>query len=154
MVSQIHNWFVLKKLEQRRAAANRDYEWLIEDAKKKQAYDEALSLQASESDADEKYLNLIDAEVTKQLTHIAHRLHLPVPPKNDLKYWKSNEETELCVPILNRDGICYLRDAIRDEKKERRAIWFTWLDAIGKILTIIIGLVGVLIGLISVLSKR
>ena len=82
----------------------------------------------------------------------ARRLWLPIPPREDTTRWEEsmdNSHTRFLSPL----GMTELRAAIRKEHSERRAIIEWWLKTLGGAVGILTGLIGALIGLVSVLRK-
>ena len=81
---------------------------------------------------------------TERLLKIANKLIVPIPSFSDETAWEElSPYRKIC---LTNKGIFELKKSIRLEKKERRDIVFS-------LITILIGLIGALIGLISVLKN-
>jgi len=96
--------------------------------------------------------NEIDILITEHLTSLAERLVIPVPPRANKTYWKesfTNEEFKVLTDV----GVSYLRDLIREENKKRREEWNFWIELGIKFMTVLIGLAGAAIGVISVWRK-
>jgi hypothetical protein len=86
------------------------------------------------------------------LTSLAERLLVPVPRRDDKTYWKesfTNEEFKVLTDV----GISHLRDLIREENKKRRDEWIFWIELGIKFMTVLIGLAGAAIGVISIWKK-
>lgn len=81
---------------------------------------------------------------TARLRYIAKRLMVPIPEFKDENLWK--KDRCLNTYILTSRGIYELKKLIRNEKKEKREIVFSWI-------TLLIGLLGAQIGLISMLKE-
>jgi len=81
---------------------------------------------------------------TNYLCYVARRLIVPIPEFKDQSTWE--QVRSLDRYILTPSGIYELKKLIRIEQKERREIVFSWI-------TLLIGLLGVLIGVISVLKE-
>lgn len=83
---------------------------------------------------------------TKKLRRQAERLDLTLPVWNDYEAWEEDSEADPRVDgrVLTKKGIYDLRKRIRDERKERRQVYKDWA-------TIIVGVLGALIGLFSVI---
>lgn len=82
----------------------------------------------------------------------ARSLWLPIPPKDDAARWEEftdNTNTHYLSPL----GMTELRAAIRKERAERRAVMEWWIKTLGAALGILTGLIGALIGLVSILKK-
>ena len=79
---------------------------------------------------------------TEHLCNIAKVL--TIPDLQDESMW--DKVDSYSSQILTRKGIYELKKLIRNEKKEKRDIIFSWI-------TIITGLIGALIGLVSILGK-
>jgi hypothetical protein len=96
--------------------------------------------------------NEIDILITEHLTSLAERLVIPVPPRANKTYWKesfTNEEFKVLTDV----GVSYLRDLIREENKKRREEWNFWIELGIKFMTVLIGLAGAAICVISVWRK-
>jgi len=55
--------------------------------------------------------------------------------------------------VLTDVGISHLRDLIREENKKRRDEWIFWIELGIKFMTVLIGLAGAAIGVISIWKK-
>ncbi|WP_175500542.1 hypothetical protein [Bradyrhizobium sp. NFR13] len=91
------------------------------------------------------YEKIADLE-SRYVMRKAARLRVPTPDENDEDLWLETA-TGYC---LSREGLIYLRRAIRQEQNER---WELRLKIIGLASTTMIGTVGALIGLVSALKK-
>ena len=94
----------------------------------------------------------IDRAVTSELVALANRLLLPIPNQNDGKYW-SESSPEVPYRCLTQAGVGLVRDSIREEMKKRRDARIQWLEATGKIVGMLTGFAGTLIGLVALLKK-
>lgn len=96
--------------------------------------------------------NLIEAAtraaITEDLREEAERLRLPVHAQWDYDTHPAGEA------VWTREAIAELKEAIRKEKRERRETIGWWLRTVGTLVTILTGLVGALIGLISLWRHR
>lgn len=93
--------------------------------------------------------------VSGSLEREASRLWIPLPPKEDRARWE-NAEGYMgwdYATVLRPLGMTELRTAIRKERAERRAVTEWWLKTLGAAVGILTGLIGALIGLVSVLRK-
>jgi len=81
---------------------------------------------------------------TRYLMKIAKKRFIPTPDK---KYWQESKITG--THYLDHIGISELRSLIRKERKESLDIVIPWISAISTVISLIIGLLGVIIGLIS-----
>jgi hypothetical protein len=101
-----------------------------------------------------EYLEYSRAElVSDALLREADELHLPSPPHTDKSKWTQFEDGDglyIKRSILSAEGITDLRQVIRKERRERREVAEFWVKTIGGIVAIATGLVGALIGLVSV----
>ena len=71
---------------------------------------------------------------------------IPMPEKDDLNYYQYNfDDNEGEREILTIEGFHYVRRSIRNEKKERRESFGFWV-------TVVTGLLGALIGVISIIK--
>lgn len=94
------------------------------------------------------FISEIDLQIkelyTDYMKNIANKLMVPIPNYNDENIWEKPMGYRSL--ILTRNGMYELKKFIRLERKERREIIFSWI-------TLLIGLIGVLIGLFSVLKN-
>ncbi|HLG35848.1 MAG TPA: hypothetical protein VI757_13275 [Bacteroidia bacterium] len=92
--------------------------------------------------------NAIEYFQTEHYKIICDSLKIPMPDLEDSKfYYRYNfDDDEGDKYILTKEGLYDVRDRIRKEKKERREIAGFWIS-------MIIGLLGTLIGLISVIKN-
>jgi len=84
----------------------------------------------------------------------ADKLHLPRPHQSDQDKWEEGRPLTVIGDVLTPEAMVELRTAIRKEKRERRETVEWWLKIIGGIITIGTGLVGALIGLVSVWKHK
>jgi hypothetical protein len=82
---------------------------------------------------------------TRYLISGAHRLILPTPDRKNEELWR--ECIVLGRKTLSRKGIHELRTAIRAEKKARVERFLMWVPGV-------VGILGTLIGLASILTGR
>lgn len=108
-----------------------------------------------ENDAYNEY-RMQDEEIASFITHClvskAEHMFIPIPPRNDKTYWEgayTNEDYK----VLSDAGVAHIRDLIREEKKKRREAANFWIELVIKLLTLLIGLSGAAIGIISVWRK-
>ena len=80
--------------------------------------------------------------ITRALLEEANKLLLPTPSHSDQDKWEESGLGE----FLSSAGISEVRSAIRREKRERRESWGWWI-------TLVIGLLGTLIGLVAVIKS-
>jgi hypothetical protein len=136
----------LYKLTRKRDKESESLSKKIEEAKKSKDPDE--SNRVYQIDGFE--LRIIEAKisilVTRYLTDRANKRFLPVPPVNDKDgYWELSYETGNWH--LTNKGITELRKTIREDSKELRESVAFWVS-------IIFGLLGLIIGVISVLNRK
>jgi hypothetical protein len=126
---------------------------LILEARRQKKNEEEVDCIWNEASTDDGILgDEIDSLVTDELTNKAERYFLPVPPRDDKRYWRESYIPESGT-YLTAEGVTFLRDAIREEEKKRRESRLAVLDATAKIVGMLIGLIGVCIGLASILWK-
>lgn len=117
----------------------------LEVAKKKDDREEIESLLSAldyeQSEPEEKIKRL----KTQYLISIADKLSLPTPPITE-KEERWEESGFSGRHVLTNKGITELRSLIRQEKRERYELMFRWVS-------ILIGLIGAIIGLVAVLNK-
>lgn len=96
----------------------------------------------------EAITNWIEYLQTKYYCNVCHNLLIPIPNQEDknlfYKYDFDDEEGEKY--IFTSIGFHYIRKFIRDERKEKREAFGYWI-------TIIIGILGALTGLISIIKS-
>jgi len=140
MFEYIKYRYLLWKLRCGRKKLKSEYDNHIAEAENKEKKESLI--------ADEMtFLQLEDQNIgelhTKYLRDMAKTLMVPLPNSEDESLWDRDGYT---APILTEKGIYELNKSIRLEKKEKRDVIFSWL-------TIIIGLIGALIGLAAVIRK-
>ncbi len=117
----------------------------LEVAKKKDDREEIQSLLSAldyEQSEPEEKIKLLK---TQYLISIADKLSLPTPPITEKEEgWEESGFSGRHV--LTNKGITELRSLIRQEKRERYELIFRWVS-------ILIGLIGAIIGLVAVLNK-
>lgn len=142
MLEYIKYRYRLWKLRRGKSKLKLKYDSFIEEAKKDKDERESRIAEAM------AFLRLEDQNIrelhTRYLRHIAKTIMVPLPDSKDESYW---ERDGYSPPILTEKGIYELNKSIRSEKKERREVIFSWV-------TIAIGLIGTLIGLISILKSK
>ena len=127
---------------------NRLYRELIAEAEKTKTPDKIQDLYGEwslDSALIEEELRQLE---TRRLVNRAHRLLLPVP---EIPVGKTEDDnwirgTHLRVWYLKPEGFSRMRALIRAETKERREAFVTWA-------TLIIGIIGALIGLVAVCRR-
>lgn len=87
----------------------------------------------------------IDHIITSYLEKTALRLILPIPDISDNKMWRTCNHIGN-INVLTTLGISELRTSIRNERKAKRDVFISWI-------TVLTGLIGTIIGLISVLNN-
>jgi len=128
---------------------------LLERKKTKKLYDSYINEATKGSrERDERiaesitFINEIDIKIrelyTDYLQNIATKLIIPIPSFNDDSIWE--KPMGFLKSILTNNGIHELKKLIRLKKKEKREVTFSWI-------TILTGLLGTFIGLISVIKN-
>ena len=92
--------------------------------------------------------------VSDSLVSEADELHLPRPQYGDKAKWEEDRPQMVTGYVLTPEAMVELRTVIRKEKRERRETVEWWVKIIGGLITIGTGLVGALIGLISVWKHK
>ena len=92
--------------------------------------------------------------VSDNLIKEADELHLPRPQYGDKDKWEIDKPPMAVGEALTPEAMVDLRAVIRKEKRERRETVEWWVKIIGGLITIGTGLVGALIGLVSVWKHR
>ena len=139
---------LLKKREKNRAFYNK----LIRAEQRKADNSEYDNLVSEFNHEDDMIQMEIDSFLTNSIINEAEALYLPIPSRSETKYWKDSQYATHGI-YLSAQGISLLRDAIRDERKKRREIRFSYIEVTGKVVVMLTGLVGVCIGLVSILKK-
>jgi len=131
-----HLWKLLRKKKR----TERIYDEAIKDAKAKSKEDEKQAISEAMFFIDEEDFGIREL-YTDHLCYIAKRLIVPLPEFKDESMWQQSFNRYILTP----KGIYELKKLIRNEQKEKREIIFSWI-------TLLIGLLGTLIGVISVLK--
>ncbi len=96
--------------------------------------------------------------VTRSLLNEADLLHLPRPSYGEKDKWQIDVREEstgtVSSEVLTPEAMLDLRSLIRKEKKETRETVEWWVKIIVGVITIGTGLVGALIGLVSILKHK
>jgi hypothetical protein len=93
--------------------------------------------------------------VSDSLIREADKLHLPRPQYGEKDKWEEDSKPPMTAgEALTREAMVDLRAVIRKEKREKRETVEWWVKIIGGLITIITGLVGALIGLVSVWKHK
>ena len=156
MFRGIHDRIALYKLDRRKKKVDAERERVEKETKEKKDgsildewYKTVGFLEYRDIELERKKV------VSDSLTREADELHLPRPQYGDERKWENDEEPLMIIgQVLTRDQMVELRSAIRNEKRARRETVEWWVKIIGGLLTIVTGLVGALIGLISVWRHR
>ncbi len=94
----------------------------------------------------------IQCHVTFSLIRRANQLSVQTPARDDEKFWRESH-LKGNIRYLNSDGITSLTESIRLEEQKRRDERSAHLEATGKIVVLLTGFVGTVIGLVSILKK-
>ena len=135
----------LRKLQKKKEKNRRLYRKLIDDSEKaEKSRDEIYSLGQEQNDI-EYYIDEQIIQVQHKLVvHQAEKCLIPVPEYNTKDgTWEESSTTGRWR--LSQTSIFELKKAIQEERKSRRDHWQSWL-------TLLIGLIGALIGLFSLLG--
>lgn len=94
--------------------------------------------------------------ISNSLLEQADELDLPRPPYADKSKWEEADEysPDAGKLVLAPEAMTELLAKIRKEQRERRETAEFWLKALGSVIAILTGLVGTLIGLVSLLKHR
>ena len=84
----------------------------------------------------------------------ADELDLPRPLSSDTDKWIKEKPDWATGSVLTQEIMVELRTTIRNEKRARRETVEWWVKIIGGLIAIVTGLVGALIGLVSVWKHR
>lgn len=140
MFSFFKHHMELRSLQKMRDETNKEFEKALEDAAEDghQEIWDGYRPQFAELD------DAISSLTTDYYIREANRLMIPAPDHPDEKYW--NESRFSGCYVLTLEGLAKLRSEVRHEKKER-------FDRAQMIFTLSIGLMGALIGLVSLWKK-
>ena len=141
-----HSWRI-RRLEASRDKVRRAYACdRLALQRQKPAGNEIEELNASARFEDDTIQHEIDAETTSYLLARARQLMVEVPSHENGEYW---DEPDLgySAPTLSTKGINFVRGKIRAELKDRHELFIRWA-------TIAIGLIGAIIGLVSVFRNH
>jgi hypothetical protein len=134
----------LRRLERDQRSEEKAYEDKIAEAKRSGAKSDVIA------DVNQEGMSLyfhyqdeIQRLHSNYLVSQARRLFIPVPPLQDKTVWEHDMADRV---YLNEQGINQLRAAIRAEKKARAEFVLMWVPGM-------VGVLGTLIGLASVLKK-
>jgi hypothetical protein len=130
----------LRKLEREYSRIDREYST----QKKGLSSEELQNLHAEESSVVWPVLEKIDQLNSRRFCHIANKLMVPLPDRNDKEMWQ--EQPLSRKRILSSKGIWELKKLIRQEKRERREGFVVWLAALT-------GFFGAITGLAAILSR-
>jgi len=139
----------LSKAQRERRKLEEQFSGLIGEAEKKKDYEERDGLVSEllmERDLIEDRINRIE---TDRVQKEAEKFGIPVPSLSDKESW--DEDSQSHTIFLNVSTRLRLRQEIR---KERRARWedtTIWMD---RIVLPLIGLIGAVTGLVSVLKSK
>lgn len=143
----------LRVLQNKREKTARIYAQAYRDAKKAGEDQLAIESIATEARFESDLIEFeIDSLMTGELTRLAERYFIPVPAPEEAKCWKEYPAISR-EQVLSAEGVSRLRDALRDERKRRREGVISMIDAVAKVATILTGLGGVTIGIISFSKK-
>lgn len=143
----------LRQLQSKRDNIARSFASDYRDAKKAGKDQFALESIRSESNFETDLIEFeIDSLMTGELTRLAERYFVAIPPWSEEKWWKEYPSISH-GKVFSAEGVAKLRDAIRDERKRRRESVISLIDAFAKIAAILTGLGGVTIGIISLSQK-
>jgi hypothetical protein len=92
--------------------------------------------------------------VTRDLIRQASSLLLPTPSRSDKARWDDSGVNYGHDVTLTTEAMNELRAAIRQEKRARRETFESYVKTIGGLLTIGTGLVGALIGLLTIWKHK
>ena|SRR5207249_1876753 len=157
MFRGIHDRIALYKLDRRKKKVDSELERIRKEAQEKKDgrilnewYRSVASLEYEDIEWERKKI------VSDSLIKEADELHLPRPQYGDEDKW---EDEGVKPPMtvgeaLTREAMVELRAVIRKERRERHETVEWWVKIIVGLITIGTGLVGALIGLISVWKHR
>lgn len=150
------NWLFnrkLEKLQEKRRATAANYARIFRKALKAgKSKGELEEIESEGSFEDQLADEEIQAHLTYSLMRRARRLSVSTPARDDEKYWRSSQLREN-IRYLNADGILLVTETVRLEEQKRRDERIAHLDVTGRVVVLVTGLVGALIGLVSIFKK-
>lgn len=155
MFRGIHDRIALYKLNRRVKKLAADQERVRSESKEKK--DPNILVEWWKATALQEYDDIEWARkriVSDSLIKEADELHLPRPQYGEGDKWEADKPMMAVGYALTREAMVELRTAIRNERRARRETVEWWVKIIGGLITIVTGLVGALIGLISVWKHR
>ena len=155
MFNRIHDRIEVYKLNRQERKLDAEGERVHKEAKEKKDqrildewYETTTSWQYEDIEWSRKKI------VSDSLIDEADELHLPRPLRGDTDKWEADKPVLAVGDVLTPEAMVELRAVIRKEKRERRETVEWWVKIIGGLITIGTGLVGALIGLVSVWKHR
>lgn len=145
MIEYLKYKWSLQKLRKAQLKISKELEQVNARAQTQDNYAEASSLNQDE----EEITSWIEHLQTKYYYNICQNLLIPIPNRDDknLYYQYNFDDDEGERYILTSMGFHHVRKLIREERKERR-------EAVGYWATIIIGIIGALTGLASIIKSN
>jgi hypothetical protein len=135
----------LYKLHRIKNKAEKIFKRKIEEARKTCGLKKVYEVMSTESYDVDLVKDEIADLMTKYLRATSEKMSLPFPPfSTDSQLWEESHITGR--RHLTNNGITYVRNLIRKEKRERLQIISQWI-------AIIIGLIGALTGLLAIILK-
>jgi len=150
------NWLSTRKtakLHERRRKKSAHYARVlrkaVKDSKSKEELD-AIQREALFEDqlADDE----TQGHITFSLLRRANQLSVRTPSRDDEALWRGSPVNEN-IRYLNTEGIAALTESIRLEEQKRRDERSAHLESTGKIVVLLTGFAGTVIGLIAIMKK-
>ena len=129
------------------------YKKLIDKATQEKDRDKVAQLRSEGRHEDRMIQYEIDCVVTGELTSEAQSLFVPLPSRDNEKYWQESALSGDDRKYLSDEGVSVLRDSIRDERRKRHDNKRATVELVVKVVTMATGLIGACIGLASVLKN-
>ncbi len=150
------NWLSIRKTaklhEKRRQKAAHFARVLHKAVRDCKAKDELDAIQREALFEDQLADDETQSHVTFSLIRRANQLSVRTPSRDDETLWRESP-LNANVRYLNANGISVLTESIRVEQQKRRDERSAHLEATGKIVVLLTGLAGTVIGIIAMLKK-
>lgn len=145
MFEYFHYKRTLKKLRKEQLKISKELDQVSSNIKSPEDYAHASWISQKEDEVAKWIENL----QTKYYCNICQDLLIPIPDREDEKlYYQFNfDNDEGDIYIFTSIGFYHVRKLIREERKEKR-------EAVGYWVALIIGVIGALTGLVSIINSQ
>jgi hypothetical protein len=145
LFGRFESWWEITRLNREIRGTSRKWRRLVKEGKTHE--DDDAYFRAIRDIEDQ-----IDMRLSNDLVTEAHWLKIPTPRYSDgCEEWRRYDDGALA---LRTAAFKPLRDQVREERKMRFEAFSRWVTLIGTLVTMLVGLTGALIGLVSVWRRR